>query len=124
MLILGNKESGFQIEDQEAIQTLGNAFTVAIERRRQEQELIKSEQRYSTLFYDSPVSMILLDPEDLKVIDINRSARSFYGSKILKIVGQSFTQLAAMPIISDDNISEVLQKSKISPQILRQKKRL
>lgn len=44
-----------------------------------EEALRESQERFRTLFEQSPVSILLLDPEDASVVDANRVACAFYG---------------------------------------------
>ncbi|MEN8190136.1 MAG: GAF domain-containing protein [Thermodesulfobacteriota bacterium] len=49
MIGLGNKESGYDLIDQQAIEDLSVAFVEALMRKRAEKELIKSEERFRTV---------------------------------------------------------------------------
>jgi PAS domain S-box-containing protein len=53
----------------------------ALESRRTEAEtrLHESEQRYRTLFADSNMPMLLIEPASLRIADANQSACAFYG---------------------------------------------
>jgi PAS domain S-box-containing protein len=46
---------------------------------REHQALLESEQRYRALFENNHVAMLLVDPENGKIVDANLSAVSFYG---------------------------------------------
>ena len=49
MIGLGNKESGYELADQEAVEALSCVFVAALMRKRAEQAVKESEQRYRTL---------------------------------------------------------------------------
>jgi diguanylate cyclase (GGDEF)-like protein/PAS domain S-box-containing protein len=53
-------------------------------------ELIKSEGRFHSLFTDSQVTMLLIDPADGRIVDANRAACAYYG--------YPYERLLAMPI--------------------------
>ena len=55
-----------------------NAY-YSIRLEREHELLLESEKRYRTLFEDSHVSMLLIDPTDGRIIDANIAASNFYG---------------------------------------------
>jgi PAS domain S-box-containing protein len=48
-------------------------------RKAAETELAESESRYRSLFQDNTSPMLLIDPEDGRIIDANSAAAAFYG---------------------------------------------
>lgn len=48
-------------------------------RRRAVEKLRESEARYSTLFENNSVAMLLVDPSDGRIVDANSSAATYYG---------------------------------------------
>jgi len=71
MIGLGNKESGYVLEDQKAIETLSVAFVEAITRRRIESTLKESEKRYKSVsrLISDFVYHISINTENQLVID-------------------------------------------------------
>ncbi|MFC0773685.1 PAS domain S-box protein [Terrimonas alba] len=57
---------------------LGNGVDIA-ERKRAEEELISSEQKYKFLFENNPLSMWMLSLPDYNVVDVNNVALLKYG---------------------------------------------
>jgi PAS domain S-box-containing protein len=57
MIGLANKESGYVLADQQAIETLSVAFLEALNRKRAEEALQKSEERHRSLFEHVPVGL-------------------------------------------------------------------
>jgi PAS domain S-box-containing protein len=55
------------------------SFARRDERAVIEARLLESEQRYRTLFANSSVPMLLIDPADGGIVDANRAASAFYG---------------------------------------------
>ena len=62
------------------------------ERRKSENELKKSEQKYRTLFNSSPDSTILIGI-DGRLIDVNTAAQEIVGLPKENLVGKNFTEL-------------------------------
>lgn len=48
-------------------------------RKRMEERLRKSKQRYKSLFEDNHAAVILVDPKSKRIVDANQSALDFYG---------------------------------------------
>lgn len=48
-------------------------------RKAAEAELVESEGRYRSLFQDNTSPMLLIDPEDGRIVDANAAAATFYG---------------------------------------------
>lgn len=46
---------------------------------REHESLLESEKRYRTLFEDSHVAMLLINPDDGKIVDANSASVRFYG---------------------------------------------
>jgi len=70
MIGLANKESGFVLADQQAIETLSIAFVEALNRKRAEEALRESEERYRSLFEDIPVGLYRTTPGG-QILDAN-----------------------------------------------------
>ncbi|MFQ6035369.1 MAG: PAS domain S-box protein, partial [Sedimentisphaerales bacterium] len=61
MIGLANKESGYDRADQEAVEALSVAFVEALYRKRAEETLRKSEERYRTLYESSRDGIVTAD---------------------------------------------------------------
>jgi len=57
MIGLANKEPGYDLADQQAIETLSVAFVETLNRERAAEALRESEERYRSLFEDIPVGL-------------------------------------------------------------------
>ncbi len=55
------------------------SFKQEADRRVMQDELIKSESRYKSIFEKSKAAMLLINPEEGKIIDTNDAACAFYG---------------------------------------------
>jgi PAS domain S-box-containing protein len=63
------------------------------ERKRMEQALYESEERYRRLFENDHVVMLLIDPEDGCIVDANPAACTFYGWSKDELVQLNINQI-------------------------------
>ena len=49
------------------------------ERRKADQALLESEERYHNLFEENKAVILLIDPATLNIIDVNQAACDYYG---------------------------------------------
>jgi PAS domain S-box-containing protein len=73
-------------EDLVTLEIIANSIGLFIERVKRNQELkrtkdlaIEGEQRFKSLFYDNASVMLLIDPDDGSIYDVNKAACDFYG---------------------------------------------
>lgn len=59
--------------------SLGRSLRYSIHRRRALEELRESNQRYHSLFNDNHAAMIMIDPVNGSIVDVNEAAVDFYG---------------------------------------------
>ncbi|MFB0536673.1 MAG: GAF domain-containing protein [Anaerolineae bacterium] len=78
MIGLANKESGYDPADQQAIETLSVAFVEALNRKRAEEALRESEERYRSLFEGVPVGLYRTTPEG-QILDANSALVEMLG---------------------------------------------
>jgi len=79
---------------------------------RQEQDLRESELRYRTLFSKSAVSMLIIDPDDAGIVDLNDAAQRFYGYAPADWTGKKVTDLAILdPVAVRARIGEAVAGS-------------
>ena len=60
-------------------------------RKKLEEELKKSERKYTAVFNNIPRALFLLNRENLTIIDCNRSATTLYGYTTGEMIGKHFT---------------------------------
>ena len=63
------------------------------ERKRAEEALRESEERYSSLFKNNHSVMLLIDPESADIIDANPAASSFYGWSLEELTSKKITDI-------------------------------
>jgi PAS domain S-box-containing protein len=71
---------------------LGNIVDVT-ERKRTEEVLWESKEKYHTLFDYDPNSIFVLDPETFEVLDVNVRALEVYGYDREELIGKRFADL-------------------------------
>ena len=57
------------------------------------QELAKNEARYRSLFADSTVTMLLIDPEDGRIVSANQAAADYYGYPLDALQAMNIDQI-------------------------------
>jgi PAS domain S-box-containing protein len=72
-------EHAYDQRDLEFLDSVGGHIALAIERRRAEEELRKSESMLSLLFEHNPLSTWLYDVESLRFLRVNQAAVEQYG---------------------------------------------
>jgi PAS domain S-box-containing protein len=83
-------------------------FCMMLRRNREQEDLLRQdEERYRTLFDGSSVVMLIVEPEEGRIIGANDTAVGFYGLPKTGLVGMTFDQLSAV------------DKDKIQERILR-----
>lgn len=77
-------------------------------RKKAEEALRESEQRYRDLFHHNHAVMLLIDPQDGRIIDANSAACRFYGYSLEEIANLNIT---AINTLSRDQIRVDMQKA-------------
>jgi PAS domain S-box-containing protein len=72
-------ESAYDARDLEFLESVGGHIALAIDRRRAEEALRKSESMFRLLFANSPLPTWVADEETLKVLKVNEAAIRQYG---------------------------------------------
>lgn len=75
------------------LQLIGNRLGVAIENDRLQKQVIRSEEKYRTLFNNAPSSSFILDSRSFEIIDINQRTLDSYGYLREELLGRSFLSL-------------------------------
>jgi len=67
------------------------------ERKRIEQELGESEERYRSQFTNTNAVMLVLDPDSLAIVDANPAACTFYGYSHEELIAKKAFELNTLP---------------------------
>lgn len=71
------------------------------ERKQMEDALRESEQRYSNLFHNNHEVMLLINPDDGRIVEANPAACSFYGYSNQELTAKNFEDLNIFPAAED-----------------------
>jgi len=109
MVGLGNKEVGYTDADREAIEALAPAIVEAFLRKRTEEALRESEERFRLLLSGvKDYAIFMLDPEG-RVVNWNEGAQRIKGWTAEAIVGQHFTRFFTSEAIAAGHPQRVLE---------------
>jgi len=75
---------------------------------RAERDLRESEERYSTLFEDSHLPIMLIDPESTQIVDANGAACVFYGHAHEDLTAMSIMQINTL---APDDVRQELTRA-------------
>ena len=96
----------------DALASLADIISQGIERKRAEEELLQSEQRYRLLFERNPQPMWVFDLETLSFIEVNEAAIYHYGYS-----RKEFLTLTIKDIRPPEDVPNLLANvSRITPQ--------
>jgi len=87
MIALANKASGYDLADQQAVETLATGFVEALNRNRAEEALRKSEIRFQELFDDAPVGYHEVEAGG-RITKVNRTELEMLGYAAEEMLGQ------------------------------------
>ncbi|MGD9366714.1 MAG: PAS domain S-box protein [Desulfobacteraceae bacterium] len=90
---IASRQPEFAPIERHALDLIGNRMAVAIENALLQQQYIKSEEKYRSLFNNDPNPIFIIDPASLEIIDINERARECYGYSRKDIRGMPFLRL-------------------------------
>jgi len=91
---VGSKKTGhFSRENKDALELIGNRIGIAIENAMLQEQYIKSEEKYRTLFNSDPHPIFILDSRSFKILDMNQRAQDSYGYLRDELLGKHFLQL-------------------------------
>jgi PAS domain S-box-containing protein len=80
-------------EDRRVLELIGNRIGVAIENAMLQEQYIKSEEKYRSLFNNDPNPIFILDSDSFKILDTNERAQDCYGYDREELFGMPFVKL-------------------------------
>lgn len=90
--------SDYLVKDQLTADVLYKSIIYSIERKKINKQLKESEERFSTLFNQSPQPMYVYDPATTLLVQVNKAAVDFFGYTTEEMQGMSVLDL----IYTDD----------------------
>jgi PAS domain S-box-containing protein len=118
---VGSKVPGhFSHEHKDVLELIGNRLGVAIENAMLQEQYIKSEEKYRSLFNNDPNPTFILDNKMFKILDTNQRAQDCYGYSRQELLGLPFMQLGDE---NDEELTEGLKQLSKEHATLFPKKR-
>ncbi len=85
--------SDYLVKDQLTADVLYKSIIYSIERKKINRQLKESEERFSTLFNQSPQPMYVYDPSTTLLVQVNKAAVNFFGYTADEMKGMSVLDL-------------------------------
>ena len=118
---IGSKEPMyFSHEQKNVLELIGNRIGVAIENAMLQDQYIKSEEKYRTLFNSDPHPIFILDSKTLEILDMNQRAQDSYGYSREELLGLPFLQIGED---TDEELAQGLKNLAEDQSLLFTKKR-
>ena len=95
---IGFGVSDYLVKDDLTSDVLYKSIIYSIERKKIYKQLKESEERFSTLFHQSPQPMYVYDPATTKMVQVNKAATLFFGYSEEEMKGMSVMDL----VFTDD----------------------
>jgi PAS domain S-box-containing protein len=101
---IGSKQpQHFTHELKNVLELIGNRIGIAIENATLQDQYIKSEEKYRTLFNSDPHPIFILNSRTFEILDMNQRAQDSYGYLRDELLGTPFLQLG------DENDGELAE---------------
>ncbi|MCX6179209.1 MAG: PAS domain S-box protein [Chlorobiales bacterium] len=97
----------------DAVRYIGTSIDIT-ERKKTEEALKRSEERFRTMFEKHSAIKLVLDPETGAILDANQSAADFYGWSIEELRKMSIQQINTLP---PEEVRLVLDQWKVSDKL-------
>jgi PAS domain S-box-containing protein len=83
----------FEPIERQALDLIGNRLGVAIENANLQEQNIKSEEKYRSLFNNDPNPIFIIDHQTYEILDVNERAQECYNYERQEMQGMSFLSL-------------------------------
>jgi PAS domain S-box-containing protein len=110
----------FSLDQKNVLELIGNRIGLAIENAMLQEQYIKSEEKYRTLFNSDPHPIFILDSHNFKILDMNQRAQDDYGYTRKELRQLTFLQLGDE---TDEELTRSLQNLTEDQSLLITKKR-
>ena len=107
------------IKERSILELIGNRIGVAIENAFLQGQVIKSEEKYRSLFNNDPHPIFILDINDHCIFDMNQRAKDIYGFSKEDLEGTPFMKLGER----DEELAEGLKALATDKWLLFTKRR-
>jgi len=110
----------FDHEQKNVLELIGNRIGVAIENAMLQEQYIKSEKKYRTLFNNDPHPIFILDSQTFKIMDMNQRVQDSYGYSRRELLGKPFLEIGEE---DDEEMAQALKNLAEDQSLLFTKKR-
>ena len=118
---IGSKrQKVFSHDLKSVLELIGNRLGVAIENAVLQEQYIKSEEKYRTLFNSDPHPIFILDSKTFNILDMNQRAQASYGYPREELRGRPFLEIGEE---DDGEMALALKNLKEDQSLLFTKKR-
>ena len=118
---VGSRKPGhFSQDDKDVLELIGNRIGIAIENAALQDQYIKSEEKYRTLFNSDPHPIFILDSKTFQILDMNQRAEDSYGYSREELLQKNFLQLGDT---GDQELAEAMKNLSADKSLLFTKKR-
>ena len=93
MQIASRTPKSYDEGERHILELIGNRIGVALENAVLQEQYIKSEAKYRSLFNNDPNPIFIIDRQSLNILDINERAKECYGYSREEFNGMPFMQL-------------------------------
>ena len=114
------KPMDFGHRQKNVLELVGNRIGVAIENAMLQDQYIKSEKKYRTLFNSDPHPIFILDSQTLEILDMNQRAQDSYGYSREEVMGLPFLKMGE---VGDEELAQGLKNLAQDQSLLFTKKR-
>ncbi len=118
--IVSEKPMYFSHEQKNVLELIGNRIGLAIENAMLQEQYIKSEEKYRTLFNSDPNPIFILSSKNFKILDMNQRAQDSYGYSREELLGLPFLQIGED---TDEELAQGLTNLAEDQSLLFTKKR-
>ncbi|MBT8365164.1 MAG: PAS domain S-box protein [Deltaproteobacteria bacterium] len=118
---IGSKKPMYFNQEQEnVLELIGNRIGVAIENAMLQEQCIRSEEKYRTLFNSDPNPIFILSSENFIILDVNQRAQDSYGYTREELLRRPFLQIGEE---GDEELAQGLKNLTEDQSLLFTKKR-
>jgi PAS domain S-box-containing protein len=110
----------FNHEQKNVLELIGNRIGVAIENAMLQEQYIKSEKKYRTLFNNDPHPIFILDSKTFEILDMNQRVQDSYGHSRTELLGKPFLEIGED---DDEEMAQALKNLAEDQSLLFTKKR-
>jgi PAS domain S-box-containing protein len=114
------KPKYFNHELKSVLELIGNRIGLAIENAMLQEQYIKSEKKYRTLFNSDPHPIFILDSQTFEIRDMNQRAQDSYGYTREELLGLQFLEIG---VENDKELAQALVNLTEDQSLLFTKKR-